>query len=189
MAAQDEYILQESFDLGENEAQFDIVNKKVLQVNDSNLGNYSSQEVIFDLSTIANSGAFLDWKTSYLQLPVVLQVTRGTDNDAADSAYDGFCASIKNGNFNMVHAMTLQLSNQQVINLQGNMNGRISYELVSSMSSDDAARAIQYGYQFEDGECHQYSASANANGIGNSVVSVASQSDSFGYTQCKTREH
>jgi hypothetical protein len=180
MAAQDEYILQESFDLGDNEAQFDIVNKKVLQVNDSNLGNYSSQEVIFDLSTIANSGAFLDWKTSYLQLPVVLQVTRGANSGTANSLYDGFCASLNNGNYNMVHAMTLQLSNQQIINLQPNMNGRISYELVSSMSSDDAARAIQYGYQFEDGECHQYNATANCNGIGNSTVSVASQSDSFG---------
>ena len=59
----DEYVIQESMDLG-NDNTFDIVARRSLQVNDSNLGNYSGGEVLFDLSTIANSGAYVDWKQS-----------------------------------------------------------------------------------------------------------------------------
>ena len=145
----DEYVIQESMDLG-NDNTFDIVARRSLQVNDSNLGNYSGGEVLFDLSTIANSGAYVDWKQSKLQIPVVVQVTRSGATAGAND-YDTLCASLKNGNFNILHSMTLNLSNQQVITLQGNMNGRISYELATKMSADDAERAIKFGYSFEDG--------------------------------------
>lgn len=178
----DEYILQTSMDL-DNDNTFDITQKRVLQVNDSNNGNYSTGEVIFDLASISNSGMYLNWKGTEVHIPIALQVRR-SDAMPEATVYDSLCASLKNGNFSILHAMTLTLSNQQVINLQPHMHGRISYELATNLSDDDAKRALQFGYQFEDGEANVYNDNPNCDGVGNSVVSVLPEIDNFGTNKC-----
>ena len=60
----DSYVLNESFSAGDDKKEFDIINRRLFQLNDSNNQNYSSGEVNFDLASIANSGSFIDWKSS-----------------------------------------------------------------------------------------------------------------------------
>lgn len=174
----DEYVLQESNDLsGDN--TFDIINRRSLTVYDSNLGSYSTGEILWDLSTIANSGSYIDWKNTFMQIPVALQVTHNFAKPDPNY-YDALSVSLKNGNFAMLHSMSLNLSNQQVINLQPNIHARISYEIVNSMSKDDMERAIQFGYAWEEGDTFFYNDIADAAGVGNSVISVKPQDGLFG---------
>jgi len=175
MSAADEYILQESIDLPE-EYSFDVIERRHLQVNDSNLSNYSGNEIIYDLSTVSNSGSYIDWRQTYLQIPLVLQVERANENGGASRA-DHFCASLKNGNFSLIHSISLTLSNQNIIPIQPNLHGRISYELASNFTEEEAKKAIRFGYQFEDGECSVYGAGEDANGIGFSCTSVRYNDD------------
>lgn len=142
----DEYVLQTSMDL-KGEETFPVQNVRHLRVVDSQNGSYSTGELNFDLASISNSGMYVDWKQSYIEIPVCIRaLATDVTNDPVNVTPQQMLLGLKNGYFSLIHAMSLTLSNMSVINLQPYMSGRISYELMSNFTQEDADKALQYGF-------------------------------------------
>ena len=142
-----EYVLQSSMDL-KGEESFSVLSKRHLRVIDSQNGSYNTGQVNFDLASISNSGSYIDWKQSYIEIPVCIQgiAVDGNLNQASKQMMFG----LKNGYFSLINSMSLTLSNMSVISLQPHMSGRITYELLQNFTAEDAAKALQYGFVPED---------------------------------------
>lgn len=141
----DEYVLQTSMDL-KSEETFPIQNVRHLRVVDSQNGSYSTGELNYDLASISNSGMYVDWKQSYIEIPVCVRALASDDLGPVNITPTQLLFGLKNGYFSLIHAMSLTLSNMSVINLQPYMSGRISYELMTNFTQEDADKALQYGF-------------------------------------------
>jgi hypothetical protein len=145
-----------------------VKSRRNYRINDMMQGGYTGNAT-WDLSGITNSSLYLDWLQTYLEIPLKLTVTT---EDKSTAFASRFTASLKNGAYNPIHAIELKLANQVVVNMQPELQGRISYEMISMMSSDDAERAARFNYAFEDGTKFKYNATAHCDGLGNCVNSV-----------------
>lgn len=161
----DEYVLQTSMDL-KGEETFPVQNVRHLRVVDSQNGSYSTGELNYDLASISNSGMYVDWKQSYIEIPVCIRLLTTNDAGAAVNVTpQKLLLGLKNGYFSLIHAMSLTLSNMSVINLQPYMSGRISYELMSNFTQEDADKALQYGFFPDSLESYANVAAPASNGI------------------------
>ena len=109
----DEFVYYNS--QSENKTEFIFQNVQHTWVPDSNNGSYPSAQVIFDLSTLSNSGKFFDVQSSYITVPLVMTtVLTGSTTTSAENA---FMTSLKNGYHNLINSMSLEITNCQVVNL------------------------------------------------------------------------
>jgi hypothetical protein len=173
----DSYVLNESFSAGDDKKEFDIINRRLFQLNDSNNLNYSSGEVTFDLASIANSGSYIDWKSSYVQIPTVLSVIDGA-NLSAVSEVNLLNACMK-AYYTILHSCRVTLSNMEVVSLQPNISMRIAYELAISSSSDMAKLAEKLNYGLDDATKFLYSNVASAYGLGTCVTAISTAAQSL----------
>ena len=130
----DEVTLQNS--LQGQEPVFDFQNRQFTYVPDQNNGSYPNGQIIFDLASLSNSGKYVDWSQSILVIPLVLNLnaTSGAFPNSSDAA---FAASLKNGVHQLINSMSVEITNNQVVNLTSFSNLDINYKLLSSMSLDD----------------------------------------------------
>lgn len=142
-----EYVLQTSMDL-KGEESFSVLSKRHLRVIDSQNGSYNTGQINFDLASISNSGSYIDWKQSYLEIPVCIEGVSVAGN--LNQAGKQMMLGLKNGYFSLINSMSLTLSNMSVVSLQPHMSGRITYELLQNYTAEDAAKALQYGFVPED---------------------------------------
>jgi len=130
----DTVTLQNSLQSQEN--IFDFQNKQFTYVPDQNNGSYNNGQIIFDLASFANSGKYVDWSQSLLVIPLVLNLNAvsGSFGNGVDSA---FAASLKNGAHQLINSLSVELTNNQIVNLTSFSNLDINYKLLSTMSADD----------------------------------------------------
>lgn len=130
----DEVTLQNSLQSQEN--IFDFQNRQFTYVPDQNNGSYPSGQIVFDLASFANSGKYVDWSQSLLVIPLVLNLNAasGSFGNGLDSA---FAASLKNGAHQLINSLSVELTNNSVVNLTSFSNLDINYKLLTSMSADD----------------------------------------------------
>jgi len=130
----DEVTLQNSLQSQQN--IFDFQNRQFTYIPDQNSSSYSNGQINFDLASIANSGKYIDWSQSLLVIPLVLNLNAaaGLFGGGLDSA---FAASLKNGVHQLINSMSVELANNQVVNLTSFSNLDINYKLLTSMSADD----------------------------------------------------
>jgi hypothetical protein len=67
----DEYLLETS-SAGAVETPMPFKARSKITINDSNNGNYSSGQITWDLSQLANSTNMPDFKSGYLRIPYLL---------------------------------------------------------------------------------------------------------------------
>ena len=173
----DSYVLNESFSAGDDKKEFDIINRRLFQLNDSNNLNYSSGEVTFDLASIANSGSYIDWKSSYVQFPTVLSVVDNA-NLSAVSEVNLLNACMK-AYYTILHSCRVTLSNMEVVSLQPSISMRIAYELAISSSSDMAKLAEKLNWGLDDATKFLYSNVASAYGLGTCTTAISTVAQSL----------
>ena len=171
----DEYSLYKS----ENPSapvQFNILRRETRIVNDNNNGVYSGPEIIFDggLQAIANSNQYIDFTQSELQLPLAVEYYKSSGDDASsqDSCY---LMDLKN-NFAMCHSLRVTLSNNELISYSVPFrNLAMTFDVVSKLSAEQEALAIQLGIAYEDSDCFSYQSSASPYGLGVCSTDISTQ--------------
>ena len=115
------------------ETDFDFTSRQFAWVGDSNGGSYNSQ-VVFDLSPLSNSGKWVDWTQTNLCIPLVLNLNAvgGTFTNTPENV---FAASLK-GLQHLVNSMSVEITNNQVINLCNYLNHDINFRILSTSSKD-----------------------------------------------------
>ena len=115
----------------------EFVDKQYLYVNDNNNGSYSSQ-VVLDTTSLSNSGSYLNWSESFILLPLQLQLdfTQSLGNIATTVPLD-YVAALKSGYWNMIHSMTVEMNNSNVISQTPFTNVFCNFKNITSWSQED----------------------------------------------------
>jgi hypothetical protein len=165
----DEYIFESSQVSDAETTPF--VSKDMLYIVDQNGGNYNGQ-ILFDTSSLSNSGKWLDWKGAYLEIPFVISM-RSTVDISGANIVNSFVAGLKNGSHQIIDSIQMDLNNQNVIQLTPFTNFYVSYKLNTTMSNNDI---VKYGsllnYFPDTPESFVYSngAALSGNGVANNRV-------------------
>ena len=131
----DSIVFEESVNTEVSSSEF--VDKQWLYVNDNNNGSYSSQ-VVLDTTPLANSGSYINWSEAFILMPLVLQIERsaGTAAMSATGAFD-FVAALKSGYWNVLHSMSVEFNNGNIIQQVPFMNVFCSFKNITSWSTED----------------------------------------------------
>lgn len=124
----------------------DFVDKKYLYVNDNNNGSYSSS-IVLDTTSISNSGSYVNWSESFISIPLVLQAESDavtlqasplvTFNPITATNSLDFMMGLKNGFWQIIHSMSVELNNGSVIQQTPFLNVFASFKNLTSWSLDD----------------------------------------------------
>ena len=151
-------------------------------VTDSNGGNYPNSQVVFDLATLSNSGKFIDFNSSFITVPLVLNVALTTTSGA--SVENAFIASLKNGYHQLINSMSVEIANMQVVNLTNMSNLDINYRLLTSSSLEDERNFLpSIGFHKDTVESIYYTDAVGTSGLGecNKKIKSSTSSSAGGY--------
>ena len=161
----DEYTWHKTNQPAETEFQFS--SRQFTFVPDSNNGSYPNSQVTFDLASLSNSGKYVDFAQSYLTVPLVLH----TNFSAATTATreNAFAHSLKNGFHHLISSLSVEITNNQVVNLTNLSNLDINFKLLTTSALEDA-RALEstMGFVKDSAESITYvgTAADNMYGVG-----------------------
>lgn len=117
---------------------FTCKDRQFVDIYDNNNLSYNGGQVTFDLQSLVNSHRFLDLKSSYLTIPLTVNVDiSGVGNTMHSDAVNAFAVSLKNGTHQLINGLTVNLANQSVLNLQQFTNIPATYQLLSTWNDTD----------------------------------------------------
>ena len=121
-----------------DEDMFLTQNRQFSWIADSNNGSYSGgSQIIIDASGLANSGKYMSFSQSYIEVPLVMTLNSTTGNINNLGGENAFACSLKSGFHQLVHSMNVEIGNNSVNATTTYTNMAINYELLTRMSLDD----------------------------------------------------
>lgn len=174
------------------ESEHIFTDRQWQMIPDINGGSYSSGgNVLFDLGSLSGSGRFVDFASSYLQIPLVLQAnlvgagggaTAGLLANAAENVY---ALSMKNMP-SLFHSLQVNLSNCECVQNASFSNLDINYRLLTS-SDLDAEKTLLPSMLFVKDSVDGYDIQSLAGNVGTPIESnnaiagrVFTPSDGYG---------
>ena len=115
-------------------SQSEFVDKQWLYVNDNNNGSYSSQ-IILDTTPLSNAGGYINWSEAFISIPLVLQLESAAIASATTNA--DFVLGMKNGYFQILHSLTCDFNNGNIIQQVPFLNVFSSFKCLTSWSDGD----------------------------------------------------
>ena len=109
------------------------IDKEVNYVMDTNGGSYNGQ-IQIDSSSWASSSRWFAWSEGYLEIP--FYITLKNANNMTGTA-NAFMAGIKNGYYQIIDSVQVDMSNTNVVQLTNYANFHVNYRVMTSWSSDD----------------------------------------------------
>ena len=168
----DEYTFASS--LADQDTDFQFDTRQFVYIADQNNGSYPNSQVTFDLAGLSNSGKFVDWKQSFLTIPLVLNVNATAGAFAAASAENNFAASLKNSVFQLISSMSVQLTNNDIVNLTNFSNLDINYKILNRLSTDEVENlAPSILFSKDSAESITHISAASAQGLGECNNTIA----------------
>lgn len=151
----------------QQETSFEFSSRQYTYIPDQNSGSYPNGSVVFDLASLANSGKFWDPRQSFLTIPLVMNLNVAAGGITAANAENVFAMSLKNGYHHLINSLSVEITNNQVVNLTNLSNLDIHYRLVSTMSGEDVANiGPSIGFAKDNAESITYAAAGTVAGIG-----------------------
>jgi hypothetical protein len=129
----DSIVFEESVNTEVSSSEF--VDKQWLYVNDNNNGSYSSQ-VVLDTTPLANSGSYINWSEAFILMPLVLQF-ESTSALLTNVLSADYLGAMKSGYWNMLHSLTCEFNNGNIIQQVPFLNVFCSFKNITSWSKDD----------------------------------------------------
>lgn len=162
-----------------------FVSRQSVYVIDSNNGSYNGQ-IQIDTSSLSNSGRWASYSEGVLEIPLVvtLQALAGSDQtggfassqSALDSKIAGlrkeFAVGLKNGHFQLIHSLSVEYNNTNVVQLTPYLNHYVSYKLLTTLDESDIKKwGDAIGFFPDSAMSHDYIQDADANpaGIGTAL--------------------
>lgn len=164
----------------------EFTQKQYLYVNDNNNGSYSSQ-IVLDTTSLSNSGYYIGWSESFILMPLVLQFEGANLN--AVSCYD-WVAGMKNGYWQMIHAMTVEFNNRNVVQQVPFLNVFSSFRAMTSWSHADVQNwGAICGFYPDSAESWIYNTVANntTGNLSNTSLRTINQLGAGGIGICNNR--
>lgn len=128
----DSLVFEDSVNTEVSSSEF--VEKQWLYVNDNNNQSYSSQ-VVLDTTSLSNSGSYINWSEAFILMPLILQA-ESTDITSATFAAD-FLVALKSGFWNMLHSITVEFNNGNIIQQVPFLNVFCAFKNLTSWSQND----------------------------------------------------
>ena len=161
----DEYIYASS--LAPQETDFEFSSRQIVYIPDQNNGSYPNSQVIFDAASVSNSGKMISWSESFLAVPLVLNVNASVGGFAGATVENVFAASLKNGVHQLINSISVELTNNQIVNLTSFSNLDINYKILNRISSEELMNlAPSINFAKDSTESIGYSGAASLQGIG-----------------------
>lgn len=129
----DNLVFEESINTEVSSSEF--VDKQWLYVNDNNNSSYSSQ-IVLDTTPLSNAGGYIGWMESFLAIPLVLQVESAAITTDAAPNLDWFLG-MKNGYWNILHSLTCEFNNGNIIQQVPFLNVFCSFKALTSWCDAD----------------------------------------------------
>lgn len=129
----DSIVFEESVNSEISTSEF--VDKQWLYVNDNNNGSYSSQ-IVLDTTPLSNSGQYINWSEAFILMPLVLQIESPAATLNAVNDFD-YLGALKSGYWNMLHSLTCEFNNGNIIQQVPFLNVFCSFKNLTSWSQDD----------------------------------------------------
>jgi len=121
----------------DQETQFPFMTKQVVYIPDQNSGSYPNGQITFDCASLSNSGKFIDFNSSTLVIPLVMNVAITGAPTAVSIAADVFAASLKSSFTTLINSMSVELTNNSIVNVTNFSNLDMGYRLLSGSSFED----------------------------------------------------
>jgi len=102
--------------------------------NDSNNNNYSSNQIVFDLTSFYNVSSLIDWKSAYIQIPLISVVDITANTGDLNLLNNIYC--LKNGFNNIINSIQVECSNSTVQQIANNLNYYNNFKVYTSKSKD-----------------------------------------------------
>jgi hypothetical protein len=152
-----------------------FVRKDWLNILDNMNQNYTANQSVVDTSQLSNSNKYLDYRSSYFLLPLVLTLSNQTINatgnfqpaTAATNADNAI--GLKSWLGNLIHSMQVEYNGVTLVQLTPYANMWNSFKLVTSLSINDIlTTGSTIGFYPDDASTWTYSVydDLNANGQG-----------------------
>ena len=180
----DEYDIQQS--LLEQDEEFLMQNRQYTWIPDRNGGSYAAgSQIVIDGSPLANSGKYFS-AVSFIQIPLVMTLQSVVGNLNNISSENDFTLNLKNGYHQLVHSMSVEISNNSVVSTTSYTNMHINYKLLTSMSPDDERNfGSSIGFVKDDAQSLRYVNADSAYGLGETNNSIVKSlfDPALGYNQ------
>jgi hypothetical protein len=158
----DSIVFEESVNTEVSSSEF--VDKQWLYVNDNNNGSYSSQ-VVLDTTPLANSGSYINWSEAFILMPLVLQFESASALLTAAASAD-YLGAMKSGYWNMLHSLTCEFNNGNIIQQVPFLNVFCSFKNITSWSKDDLTDwSVVTGFCPDTSKSWAYLSAAGAAGL------------------------
>jgi hypothetical protein len=143
----DAYLYEESLD--DSKPETIAISKEVLYIQDTNSGVYNGQ-IVFDTSSLSNSGKWLAWSQAELQIPFIVSFTSAA-NLAAGVRAAAFTMGLKNGYYQIIDSLQIDYNNVNIQQLSNNLNQFVNYKVLSTWSRSDLDKwSSMYGVYPDD---------------------------------------
>lgn len=128
----DNLVFEESINSELSQSEF--VDKQWLYINDNNNGSYSSQ-IILDTTPLSNAGGYINWSEAFIAIPLVLQLESAAITSSVNQA--DWILGMKNGYFQILHSLTCDFNNGNIIQQVPFLNVFSSFKCLTSWSQND----------------------------------------------------
>lgn len=139
-----------------------FLKKEVVWLTDSNGGSYSSGSVVFEGSSLSNSGKWVDWSNAILHIPVVVVATSAAGDIGL---YNNAMSIAPLGWHHFLDSCTIEYNNKSVTQQVPRLNQYITWKLLTKLSQDDLKRLGPTLGWYPDETGAQFTAAANAGGV------------------------
>lgn len=133
--------------------------------------SYNSNQIIFDSTTLANSGQMPNYAEGIIILPIVIRVSCAANNDwtGATRAGTDFMLALKNSHVQLVHSIGINMNNMDILQPVPLSNAYLSFIQHSELSTEDELlNSPLHGYCKDSSSSWSYvpATSADSRGIG-----------------------
>jgi hypothetical protein len=152
------------------ETETPFISKNWNYINDINGGVYQNSSglslVQFDLSSIYNSTQLVDPSTMFMAIPITyVSAYAGSSALIAPNNTSWASTALKNGYFQLIHGVDLQVNGKTLEQFIPNLNSYVSFKLMSQMSNDDLrtyGATLGMGDTLDNWESQIFNGSANS---------------------------
>ena len=120
-----------------------FLKKDLLWINDNNTsGTYSTNQIVFETTSLANNGRYNNYEEAFISIPLVITLSKTAGAGSADMTNNAninsdLVLALKNSNYNIIHNISIDYQNQNVIQQTNNLNMYLNFKLHSEMSWED----------------------------------------------------
>ena len=114
-----------------------FVKKEIVWISDSNGGSYNGQ-IIFETSSLANSGKWVSWNEAIIELPIVYAFE--STQDLTASTNNPYMLGTKCGWHQFIDSVQIDYNNTNVVQITSYTNFYVSFKMMTTWSQDDVAK-------------------------------------------------